>query len=288
MKNDVNLSMLLKRENRGDRQIFRVILMIGILTIFLSSFPGAAKPGKANKALEIMEKVESQNQSQDSQQISTMTLYNAKGQSRVRKIATISKLFDQGKTEKRLLRFLDPPDIKGTGLLIFDYEKKDDDMWIFLPALRKSRRIVSSEKSKRFMGSEFSYADISPPEVKDFNFKLLGSEKINGTNCWKIESKHKNEDISEQTGYSRRLLWVGQKDYVLRKVLFYDLDDELLKILNVSSVKEVNSKKHIFRAFKLEMDNQQNQRKSIIQIEKLELDQGVGGKYFTLKYLEKP
>ena len=68
------------------------------------------------------------------------------------------------------MRFLSPPDVKGTGLLIFDYEENDDDMWLFMPSLRKTRRIVSSEKAKSFMGSEFSYADITPPALNDFIF----------------------------------------------------------------------------------------------------------------------
>ncbi|GAG29464.1 unnamed protein product, partial [marine sediment metagenome] len=77
-----------------------------------------------------------------SEAVSTMTIIDSKGRERVRQIAMVTKLFDNGDTEKRLLRFLSPADVKGTGLLVFDYKEKDDDMWLFMPALRKTRRIV--------------------------------------------------------------------------------------------------------------------------------------------------
>ena len=111
-----------------------------------------------------------------SEVLSTMTIIDNRGRKRVRKIATVSKLYDNGETEKRLIRFLSPADVKGTGLLTFDYDNKDDDMWLFMPALRKTRRIVSTEKAKNFMGSEFTYADITPPILDDFSYDILGEE----------------------------------------------------------------------------------------------------------------
>ena len=99
--------------------------------------------------------------------------------------------------KKRLMRFTHPADVKGTGLLTYDYEKKDDDIWLFLPSLRKTRRIVSSEKSKSFMGSEFSYADMTPPPVEDFVHKKQKVETVDGVVCWVVESTAKSEDIAE-------------------------------------------------------------------------------------------
>ena len=88
-----------------------------------------------------------------SEAVSTMTIIDSKGRERVRKIAQVTKLYQNGDTEKKLIRFLSPADVKGTGLLTYDYNDKDDDMWLYMPALRKTRRIISSEKAKSFMGS---------------------------------------------------------------------------------------------------------------------------------------
>ena len=98
-------------------------------------------------------------------------------------------------TEKRIIKFLSPADVKGTGILIFDYPEKSDDMWIYLPALRKTRRIVSKEKSKSFMGSEFSNANMTAPGLDDFTYATIGEEELEGKFCIIIESVPANSRI---------------------------------------------------------------------------------------------
>ncbi len=108
--------------------------------------------------------------------VSTLKIINNKGRERVRKTAMASKEFDGGLTEKRIIRFLEPADVKGTGMLIFDNENDADNMWIYMPALRKVRRIVSSDKGKSFMGSEFSNADMAAGNLDDFTYQSLGED----------------------------------------------------------------------------------------------------------------
>ncbi|MFQ6108263.1 MAG: outer membrane lipoprotein-sorting protein [Candidatus Aminicenantales bacterium] len=219
--------------------------------------------------------------------LSTMTIIDSKGRRRVRKIATVSKLFDNGETEKRLIRFLSPADVKGTGLLTFDYEKKDDDMWLFMPALRKTRRIISSEKSKNFMGSEFSYADMTPPTLDDFTYRILGEQEAGGTLCWEIEMIPADEDIADENGFSRRLVCIAKKDYVIRKAVYYDLDGELHRELTVKEVQEVDTKSHKYRPTHMVMVNRQNGRKSILKVDEIQFNPGVKDEYFSLRYLER-
>ncbi|MGM0472790.1 MAG: outer membrane lipoprotein-sorting protein, partial [Bacteroidota bacterium] len=104
--------------------------------------------------------------------VSTLTITDSRGNQRVRRNTMASMSLPDG-TEKRIIKFLSPPEVKGTGILIFDYPEKSDDMWIYLPALRKTRRIVSREKSNSFMGSEFSNADMTAPGLDDFSYELL-------------------------------------------------------------------------------------------------------------------
>src|SRR5665647_1111812 len=106
--------------------------------------------------------------------ISTLKIMDAKGNVRERQITTASKKF--GDANKMLIKFIAPADVKGTTLLVYDYDNKSDNMWIYMPALRKVRRIVSTEKGKSFMGSEFTNADMSKPNDTDFSYSLLGSE----------------------------------------------------------------------------------------------------------------
>lgn len=218
---------------------------------------------------------------------STMTIIDAKGRSRVREIAQVTKLTDRGQTEKKLVRFLSPADVKGTGLLTFDYESKDDDMWLYMPALRKTRRIVSSEKSKSFMGSEFSYADMTPPTLDDFTFTLLGEEEVGGVICFHLEMIPLDDDIADENGFSRRESWIGKDDFVIRRAVYHDLDEELHKELTVHEIRELDSKNGKYRAVHMEMVNKQNDRKSILKVDEIMLNPNVKESYFTTRYLER-
>jgi outer membrane lipoprotein-sorting protein len=219
--------------------------------------------------------------------LSTMTIIDNRGRERVRKIATVSKLFDNGETEKRLIRFLSPADVKGTGLLTFDYENKDDDMWLFMPALRKTRRIVSTEKAKNFMGSEFTYADMTPPILDNFVYELLGDEDVAGTMCWKIEMIPADDDVADENGFSKRISFIAKQDYVIRKAIYYDLDGELHKELSVESVTEVDTQNHKYRPTRMVMVNNQNGRKSVLNVDEIQFNPEVKDDFFTTRYLER-
>ncbi len=238
-------------------------------------------------ARQIMEKMADNRRVEGSEAVTTMTIYNAKGEKRVRQIAMATKLYDNGKTEKKLNRFLSPADVKGTGLLTYDYEVKDDDIWLFMPALRKTRRIVSSEKSKNFMGSEFAYADMNIPNLDDYSYKILKEEKLGGADCWVVQSTPKNEDIADENGYSKQIAWIGKKDFTARKVVYYDLDGSVLKEMNASKVEQIDSEGKHFRPKKMEMVNKQNQRRTTMTFDKLVVSKDVKDEYFTTRYLER-
>ncbi len=219
--------------------------------------------------------------------VATLTIMDSKGRERVRKTAQVTKLYDNGDTEKRLVRFLSPADVKGTGLLTFDYEDKDDDMWLFMPALRKTRRIISSEKARNFMGSEFSYADMTPPILDDFNYKKLGEQEVENTLCWEIEVVPVDDDVADENGFSKRTVYIAKKDFVIRKAVYYDLDGELHKELVVKEVKEIDPENHRYRPMHMIMVNKQNNRKSILKVDKIQFNPDVKDEYFTTRYLER-
>ncbi len=222
-----------------------------------------------------------------SEALSTMTIIDSQGRERIRKIALVTRLYDNGKTEKRLLRFLSPADVRGTGLLTFDYEEKDDDMWLFMPALRKTRRIVSTEKAKNFMGSEFTYADMTPPILDEFKYVLLGEEDVEEMLCWKIEMIPVDDDVADENGFSKRISYIGKKDFVIRKAIYYDLDGELHKELTVEDIKEIDTMNHKYRPMHMIMVNRQNGRKSILQVDEIQFNPDVNDDFFTTRYLER-
>ncbi len=218
--------------------------------------------------------------------INTLTISDGKGNQRVRKFSSAQKTDASKKVTKMVMRFLEPADVKGTGILTFDYEDKDDDMWLYMPALRKVRRIVSSEKTKNFMGSEFTNSDITKPSMTDYTYKILGSESL-GVECWKIESVPATKEISDAYGYSKKISWIGKADYTARKTEFYDLDGKLLKVMMTDKVKLLDEKNKKYQPVDISMDNKRNGRLSRFVIEKVVFNPDVKEEYFTTDYLEK-
>lgn len=219
--------------------------------------------------------------------VSTMRILDDKGNERVRTIAQITKVYDNGDTEKRMIRFMSPADVKNTGLLTFDYKSKDDDIWLYMPALRKTRRIVSSDKSKNFMGSEFSYADMTPPSLDEFDFQMLDDEEVRGALCYQIVWIPKTEEVAEENGFSKRITWIGKDDFVIRKAIYEDVDGEPLKELNVYEIREMDPENHTYRMIHMEMENLQNGRKSIMDVDKIRFNPDVSDESFTTRFLEK-
>ncbi|TAJ11937.1 outer membrane lipoprotein-sorting protein [Marinilabiliaceae bacterium JC017] len=218
--------------------------------------------------------------------IATMTIINEKGQKRVRQMATLTKLYDQGDTEKKLIRFMSPSEVKGTGFLTYDYNTKDDDKWIYMPALRKTRRIISSENAKSFMGSEFSYADMTLPNLEDYNYKLLGETTVMNEPCYELEIVPVNSDIEDENGFSKKISYISKKNFVKRKSIYFDLYGEKEKVMLVKSIVEVDKDNHKFRIKHIEIENIQNGRKSISTIDQIQFNPAIPDDYFTSRYLE--
>ncbi len=196
-----------------------------------------------------------------------------------------SKTFEDS-TEKRIIKFLAPAEVEGTGILIFDYENEADDMWVYLPALRKTRRIVSSEKSSSFMGSEFSNADMTVPSLEDFKYNLLGTEKTGGVDCWKIESVPVNMDKEEEFGYSRSVRWIGRNDFIVRKSAYFGHDRNLIKEIETIEFELLDIDKGKYMITDMLVNNFRNGRSSRMKMDEIEIAE-TDDSYFTVSYLER-
>ncbi len=194
----------------------------------------------------------------------TIHIRDGKGNDRERKIVIASKKF--GDVYKRIIRFTAPADVQGTALLVHDFEDKADNMWIYMPALRNVRRIVSNEKGKNFMGSEFTNADMSKPNDEDFTNKIVGSEKVNGRDCWKVESEGKTNAIKAENGFSRRVAYIDKANYLCYKIEYFDLRGNLHREQTISEYRKQPDGKYF--AFKMSMKNVKNGRVSDMHITK--------------------
>lgn len=218
---------------------------------------------------------------------STMTLTNDKGQQRVRKMRSASILQPNGIDSKLLIRFLFPGDVQGTGYLQIQHHDGEDDMWIYLPALKKVRRLVANNKKDSFVGSDFSYGDILLPVVDTYRHQLLRSEPIDGEDCYVVEMIPATEQIKKDYGYSKWIAWVRKTNFMEKKAEYYDGSGRLLKTQVIPTVKEVDPKAHKWWAVRREVVNHQTGHRTELLFDVLDAGRQVSDDFFTTRYLER-
>jgi hypothetical protein len=212
----------------------------------------------------------------------SLTITEKSGSTRNRKIAMTTKSFKDG-LEKRFIKFMEPADVRGTAMLVVDNKDIADEMWVYLPALRKTRRIVSSEKGKSFMSSEFSNADMSSPTLSDFTNRHTAASGRN--NQWVIESIPVDEDKADEYGYSRKISYISMDNYQVQKMEFYNFDDELFKIIEIKGIHPMTDGKYMIRD--MVASNLLTGRKSEIGFNNIQEQIKVDDTFFTVQNLER-
>jgi uncharacterized protein len=216
-----------------------------------------------------------------------MTLTNASGTRRERSVVSLSKLLPNGVDQKRVVRFLAPADVKGTATLLVEHSDGDDDIWIYLPALRKVRRLVASNKKDSFVGTDFSYGDIIGHKVDDWTHRLVGSETLDGVETWVVESEPKTDAVRQQSGYGKRKTWIRADNFVAVKGEFWDTTGAPFKTLVARDVRRIDPAADKWQAFTVEMRNTQTGHGTEISWRSLDVGVGLGDEQFTERYLEK-
>ncbi len=189
---------------------------------------------------------------EDSQADMKMTLRNRHGQESNRdiRIRTL-EVPDDG--DKSLSIFDNPRDVKGTAFLTFSHKVGDDNQWLYLPALKRVKRISSRNKSGSFMGSEFAYEDIASQEVEKYTYKWLKDEEYEGQQCYLVARYPVDK---KNSGYTKQLTWIDMEKYRVLKIEFYDRKNSHLKSLTMTNYKQFLDKH--WRAGTMNMINHQN------------------------------
>ena len=244
-------------------------LVIAVVILFATSFGANAQlTGR-----QIVEKAYNLPTGDDQTSVLTMTLTNKSGQTRVRKIQQYTK--DLGDTEKSIMFFLTPADVKNTSFMNWTYDSdKADDQWIYLPALKKVKRISSDSKSDYFMGSDFTYDDLGDRKLDADVHTLLKEETLNEHACYVVESVSKDEDYM----YSKTKTWIRKDNFVGMKKEFYDEDGELLKILTLKKVEKIAG---FWIRMHSEMKNVQKNHKTNMVLTNIKVNTGVSTSKFS-------
>ncbi|BFN38250.1 outer membrane lipoprotein-sorting protein [Fidelibacter multiformis] len=222
---------------------------------------------------QIMEDVYNNPTGDDMQGELTMTLTNKQGESRVRTLKQYIKYGDE--MDKKIMFFMAPADVRGTSFMNWSYaDGRDDDQWIYLPALKRTKRISSDGKSDYFMGSDFTYDDLGDRHPGEDTHTLLREETLDGKACWVVESIPKEEDYM----YSKTITWVMKDNYLGLRREFYDEDGDLLKILTIHKFDNIDG---FWTILETEMKNVQKDHKTNMAFNNVQINQGIPDSRFT-------
>jgi outer membrane lipoprotein-sorting protein len=257
--------------------------LFAIAVVLLTAQPALA----AMSAREIMQAVDDRDDGDNRTADMKMVLIDKNGDERVRAIHSFDK--DKGKDKQRIMFFLSPADVKDTGFLTYDYDAydKDDDQWLYLPALRKSKRIASSDKSGSFMGSDFNYADMTRRNLDDYEFKIIKEDKVRGENVWLIESKPKSRKVIDETGYEKAVLFVRQDNFVVVRAVNWVGQSDNLKYMDVEKLKKIDGVWTILQMSMTTKRGKSTLHKTNIFFDNVKYNQNLSDDMFTIRRLEK-
>lgn len=205
-----------------------------------------------------------------------MLLKNRHGQSSTRELSMQSlETNEAGWGDKSLTVFSSPRDVDGTAFLSHTKITEPDDQWLYLPALKRVKRISSSNKSGPFVGSEFAFEDLSSQEIDKYTYKYLRDESAEGQDCFVVD----RYPVYKSSGYTRQVTWIDKAEYRPIKIEFYDRKDALLKTLVMSDYKQYNGK--FWRAHTLSMENHQTNKSTVLNFENFDFNTEIPESMFT-------
>lgn len=182
--------------------------------------------------------------------------------------------------DKELTIFDEPRDVAGTALLVHAKKTTDDDIWMFLPAMRRTRRIAGNNKSGPFMGSEFAFEDFSSQELEKYDYRFLREEELDGEACYVVE----RFPLEKTSGYSRQIVWFDKEEYRTRKVDYYNRGDVHLKTLRVDGYKLYLDR--VWFPSRYEMVNHENGRSTRLEVSDYRFGNGFTDRDFDRSALE--
>lgn len=262
-----------------------------IAALLSVSLAAGAEPstsdGKLPSGLEIAGQLNARDDGEIVVQTVTMELIDRKGNRRARETRTYRKYY--GKERRTVMFFESPKNVKGTAFLTYDYPDADadDDQWLYLPALRKVRRISASDRGNYFMGTDLTYEDIklgTKVSIEDYTWQTLGVEVVDGVRCYVIEGTPVSRDVALELGYGRLESRVDPEIWMPRRVDAWDVNGNPLKIVEFHDLRPVDG---IWTAFRTEVRNHKTGHRTIFTLSDVQYNTGVRDDLFTQRALQR-
>ena len=263
-------------------------ISITIFSILISGTTMFPEKVFALNGREIMEKVNARDTGDRSITEMEMILIDKKGNKRVRKLKTFG--LEKGKDSLSLMFFLSPADVRNTGFLTFDYDEsgKNDDQWLFLPALRKTKRIAAGDKSGSFMGSDLNYSDMTSPDLNLYEYTLMKETEVKGQKVWQIKAVPKTKAEAEKSGYSKSVVFIRQDNYVMIRGVRWVHKKKRNKYLDVRKLEKIDG---IWVSTEMHVTTKSGKKtlhKTIMKQKNIHFNQDeVNENLFTIRRLEK-
>jgi len=181
---------------------------------------------------------------------------------------------------KSMLRFTAPAEVKGVALLVVNHSDRSSDQWMWTPAVGRERRIALQDRSQRFFGTDFSFEDLEERDTDQFDYRLLGEETLDGTACWKVESRPREKKVSQ---YTHSHVWVRKDNYVVAQIENFK-KTELVRRAKYSNIQRVQN---IWTAHNIEMFDVKENSRTILAIEKLQYNLPTKDENFTIQAMRR-
>ncbi len=259
-----------------------IVLLTGIV------LPATGADDPAARA--IMERVDARDDGDNQMADMQMVLIDKHGAERRRHLSVFSK--DKGEDTQRLMFFLEPADVRDTGFLTWDYNdpEKDDDQWLYLPALKKTKRIASSDKSNAFMGSDLNYSDMTSRNLEDYDFSFYKKRKemkLEGHTVWIIEAHPRSRKIVDETGYKKMLVFVRDDiDFVVRTI-GWEKSGGYIKYMEAKRLEQISG---IWIATETHVKKTRNKtavHRTVLKWSNVRFNQALEMDFFSTRQLEK-
>jgi len=268
------------------RKLAATILICGLPFLFSGAL-GAAE----YSAAEVMRMVDERYDGDSSIAEITMVLIDRRDRQRVRDLKLYSK--DYGVDTKTLSLFESPADIRGTAYLNFDWKEslRDDDSWLYLPALQRVKRLASSDTSDSFLGSDFTYADINGIEVDWYDYNFINeSEIVDDEECWVIEIIPKPEfkdRAEEATGYSKMQSWISKEKLIQIRGQVWELRGNRVKFFTSSEIEQIEGIWTVKRLQAITTRNNRQEHASVLQINSIDYNVSVADELLTTEAMQR-
>lgn len=256
----------------------RMFLIIAVLPLMVFLANAGELTGR-----QIMEKVLNKTSWQDMQGDVKLVLTNSRGEHRVRQIRMFSRKRSENENDM-LMRFVSPPDVKNTAFLILEHQNGEDERYLYLPALRRVKRIASSGKGGNFMSSDFTYYDIGRPKLNDWTYKRLADETINGFDCYQIECLPSTPQIAKDTGYGKIIRWIRKDILVTIQSLYFDRSLREWKRLTVPGVEKIGG---VWFQTDMIMKDLQTNHQSRMTFAGIEINRNIPAAFFSKRSLQR-